>query len=134
MTRDERLELIAKLQEQADKGRAEIASRLAEREADPCLEQDYLREDCQRSEQLVTKRDATDLVYKTIVRSAPEEEDFSGWERWLRGHLDNERAAIIEEVIEMVAVALAEERRTHRAEVAALRAELTKKKRSNNVE
>lgn len=72
MTRDERLELIAKLQEQADAGREEIARRQAAREADP----EWLREDVNtaHARHLVTKENAADLTYKTVIRPAPDNE------------------------------------------------------------
>ena len=81
-------------------------------------------------DELVTKEDAADLIYKRIRRPAPQPEedaDFSGWERWLRGHLDNNNAELVEVFSDAVAIALAkvqETRAADKAELAALKPEL----------
>jgi len=83
-------------------------------------------------DELVTKEDAADLIYKRIRRPAPQSEesqDWSGWERWLRAHLDNNNAELVEVFTNAVAEALAEiqhatreARAADKAELAALRA------------
>lgn len=83
MTRDERLELIAQLRQQADAGRAEVARRRACLEADP----DWLREEPRH---LVTKKDAADLMYKTYTPPPEEEAAFT----------DTQEQAIAEFVVE----------------------------------
>ena len=101
--------------------------------AEFCREHDRLmaeRQETARKDELITKEDAADLIYKRIRRPAPQPEedaDFSGWERWLRGHLDNNNAELVEVFSDAVAIALAkvqETRAADKAELAALKPEL----------
>src|SRR5262245_11555851 len=46
------------------------------------------------------------------------ETDWSNWERWLRSHLDNERAVITAAVGEALGLSLEREREEHREELA----------------
>ena len=77
-------------------------------------------------DELVTKEDAADLIYKRIRRPAPQPEedaDFSGWERWLSAHLANNNTELVEVFSDAVAIALAkvqETRAADKAELAAL--------------
>ena len=83
-------------------------------------------------DELITKENAADLIFKKIQRPAPqpeESQDWSGWERWLRAHLDNNNAELVEVFTNAVAEALAEiqhatreARAADKAELAALRA------------
>ena len=62
-------------------------------------------------DELITKENAADLIFKKIQRPAPqpeESQDWSGWERWLRAHLDNNNAELVEVFTNAVAEALAE--------------------------
>jgi hypothetical protein len=116
MDRVERLARIRELQEQADEGRARIAERERQREEDPLgfdrpadrrLTNDphdlIFGESREPLESPPVKRNggAGGLVYKrfqTQPAPAPEPQpDYSGWEQWLRGHLDIERQATREE-------------------------------------
>jgi hypothetical protein len=101
--------------------------------AEFCREHDRLmaeRQETARKDELITKENAADLIYKRIRRPAPqpeESQDWSGWERWLRGHLDNNNAELVEVFSDAVAIALAkvqETRAADKAELAALKAEL----------
>ena len=83
-------------------------------------------------DELITNENAADLIFKKIQRPAPqpeESQDWSGWERWLRAHLDNNNAELVEVFTNAVAEALAEiqhatreARAADKAELAALRA------------
>jgi hypothetical protein len=71
------------------------------------------------------------LVYKDYDNSAPpaaaaaadEETDWSGWERWLRAHLDNEREVILDIVGHAMDMLAEQERTAIDRQLAELRAE-----------
>jgi hypothetical protein len=110
----ERLARIRELQEQADAGRARIEEARARREADPYAMHDHIMADVRFTKQRgdlvyteptggtpVSKINDPGIVYKrfeTQPAPAPEPQpDYSGWEQWLRSHLDIERQATREE-------------------------------------
>jgi hypothetical protein len=101
--------------------------------AEFCREHDRLmaeRQETARKDELITKEDAADLIYKRIRRPAPQPEedaDFSGWERWLSAHLANNNTELVEVFSDAVAIALAKVQETcaaDKAELAALRTQV----------
>lgn len=125
MDRDDRLELIALLHEETAKARAELERRAAEREADPALEQDWLMADEPRRSPPVRKSGPAGIMHRDAVENAPaaapvtEELDWSAWERWMRAHLKNERADLLDFLAMALGDVFAEERAATRNERAA---------------
>jgi hypothetical protein len=71
-----------------------------------------------------SESDDDGLVYKdhdnAALQPAPateaEAQDWSGWEKWLRGHLDNERAEMLDLLAKAMGEVIAEERAAARRE------------------
>jgi hypothetical protein len=59
-----------------------------------------MSDDLVYTEPLYTER--ADTAIATRASADDQETDWSGWERWMRGHLDIERVSIFEAVIEAV--------------------------------
>jgi hypothetical protein len=104
----ERLERINQLRVEADEGRARIAEREAERERDPIAYDDFLR--AEHDSYVARESLPGELIYKdrrdALVTAGTGDTDAvnaEGWDRWLRGHLNIERAAVLDQVARTVA-------------------------------
>jgi|SRR5215471_5229990 len=78
-----------------------------------------------------SESDDAGLIYKDYDNGALEhaphpapEQDWSGWERWLRGHLDNERVVIAQAIGEVIAEERESARQERDAELLKLRSEI----------
>src|SRR5262249_30316003 len=132
MTREQR---IAELQRQAEEGRARIAEREQAREDDPFKMQDFLmsEETTSSRDEVRTKSSAGEefLIFKTVEGPPVSniwtgdtgEPDWSGWERWLSGHLHNLRAEMSRGVAEATMLLIQRERAAGDRKLAELRAE-----------
>jgi hypothetical protein len=109
MTRDERLDRIDELKASNDKLRAEREERERARELDPFAYDDHLR--AERSAEperdaCVQQNDAAGILYREFdgnaLYDAPQP-DWSAWESWMKGHLANERAEVLELLTEGMA-------------------------------
>jgi hypothetical protein len=67
------------------------------------------------------------VVYKTVedatAKPAQPDADWSGWERWMRGHLDNEREALLDIVADGMVAMFDQERAAIERKLAELRTE-----------
>jgi len=103
MTRDE---MIEQSRRRAEELRADIERRAAERERDPAAMQDWLLADAEPIEAPpVSENELPHIIYRDFDGGAltPGSEpdmppDFSGWEKWLDGHLAIMRKAILDDV------------------------------------
>jgi len=116
MTREECLERIAELQKQVAEGRARIAVREAdlidafERQSDASLL--YRRID----NALQAPAAGTDITASSMAEG--EQYDWSGWEKWLRGHIMNERQVMAYAIGQVVAETSKEMREERARELA----------------
>jgi hypothetical protein len=98
-----------------------------------CAERDQLME--QEAKTLasppVSETDEAGLVYKdyqgnasqAAATAADEQTDWSGWERWLRAHLDNEREALFDIIGDAMNKMAEQERDAVERQLAELRSE-----------
>jgi hypothetical protein len=107
MTPEERLDLIDELKASNDKLRAERDERERARELDPFAYDDYLRAERtaepERDACVQREAPAGGLVYRRMddaLQRASEPPDWSQWEAWMKGHLDNLREEMIDAVAE----------------------------------
>jgi hypothetical protein len=97
----EKFRLIEDLQRRSDEGRQRIADAEAKREADPVKMDDYLRSEpaiLSTMDNVQSDRDSDELIYKEMPLAklpTSEDADWSGWENWLRAHMDNERELVL---------------------------------------
>jgi hypothetical protein len=102
----DRLSRIADLQERIAESERRIAERQAAREADPIAMDDYLRSE-QRdvpSENIPSERDTGELIFKEmpLERQLAHDENWDGWNRWLRNNQLNERETVLTAVGEVL--------------------------------
>jgi hypothetical protein len=112
VSQNARLDRIDQLQAEIVEGHARIRQRQEQRAADPCLEQDWLMGDApsrlegQGGAPVQREGPAGDLVYRRTedalqpAAGAMDAANAEGWNRWVKAHLANERAEIIELLIQ----------------------------------
>ena len=86
----------------------------------------------------VSEPDDPGIVYKEYDNSEPApapvaDADWSGWERWLRAHLNIERRGLLEALEKDIADIIAEMRKERDAELLKLRAEVAELKGRTDV-
>ena len=129
MDAHERAARIQELRESNDQLRAEREERERARESDCFAMDDHLR--AERSAEperdaYVQRNDAAaGLVYKRMddALQRASEPDWSAWEAWMKGHLDNLREEMIDAVAEAVMTLIHRERDAFDRELAVLKAE-----------
>jgi hypothetical protein len=93
-----RLQVIADLEEKIAEGKQRIAEHQVQRESDPIAYDNFLRAEREDEARRTAKVpvDVPDMIYKEYLPAVPtiEKQDWSGWEKWMRAHLANERAVI----------------------------------------
>jgi hypothetical protein len=105
--RNERLNMIDRLKAETDAHRENLLRRQEKRENDPMAMHDHLMAgaaETQRAAPVQRDGQVAGLLYRvTETTPAPAQtgstmdpETQVGWDRWLRGHLDNERAEMLE--------------------------------------
>jgi hypothetical protein len=104
MTRDERLDLMDRLQRENAESRMRSEERTRQREADPIAYDDFVRSEPIGAAPM-RKSGAHGLVYRTNANGAQapaaaavfaqSSETDEAWNAWLRGHLDIERVALM---------------------------------------
>jgi hypothetical protein len=144
VTRDERLDLIDRLKAANAEARERIRQREEERERNPHAMQELLLADSRITKDasdlvftdpsdepepspLVQKSADPDIVYRRYENNAqaasPEPPDWSGWETWLKGHLDLVREELIDATAEGMVKFFGDKQRAIDLALAALKGE-----------
>ena len=154
MDREQRLDLMDRLQADNEAARERLAERQRQREDDPAAMQNWLLADrratgdehdlaftepCEPvASPSVTKSGLPGGLIRKITETARARpavtvaaastgngDDSNGWNDWVKRHLENERAEVLDLVVRMVGQVIHEMRKERAVEIAALRRELT---------